>query len=174
MPQLTDAERQFVRNETIVSIVLNALVSAVFVWLLFRGKSEVGLWGMDGLAFDLLPTTFMITFMMTLGLSLVIRRRVGRGSAPRLGWVRAEHPWLRFLPAWLLPRALLLAAGMMVLFVPATVGLLIAAGWHPMAIGHVYLFKVIYGALMGLVATPVILLAALADRAGAPATQPIL
>ena len=64
-----ESERAIVMRETMISTVPNALVSAAFVWLLFAGQATVSLWGISGLAFDLVPTTFMLTLMTTIGLT---------------------------------------------------------------------------------------------------------
>jgi len=51
--------RSYLLRETAISMGINAVLSAVFVFLIFRGKTKIGLWGAGGLAFNFVPQTFM-------------------------------------------------------------------------------------------------------------------
>ena len=141
--------------EAAISIVPNAVVSAFFVWLLFRGVDAIPLWGMKGVAFDLLPTTFMLTLMTAFALTLIVRARRRKGLAAATGAAR--------LPRHLVLRAVSLALLMCLLFVPASVGLL-SLGWDgDWSYNRMMVFKIVYGVAVGLVATPLVVLAALRD-----------
>jgi hypothetical protein len=150
--------QKYVLVETIISAVINAVVSALFVWIVFHGLKNVVMWGPNGLAFDLVPTTFMITLMTCIALTLVTRKRMRKGIVPHLSGPRVFQ-----LPKNAILRGLTMAVVATVLLVPATVGILIAANAAPMAYGHVMIYKIVYGALLGLVVTPVILINALKD-----------
>lgn len=149
--------RQMLRTEAAISIVPNALVSALFVWLLFRDADRIGLWGMQGIAFDLVPTTFMLTLMTTIGLTIVVRRRVRAGAArPAAGTTQLpRHPVLR---------GIVLGFAMLLLFVPASVLVLHLFGAGGWSFGEMLVFKIAYGVAVGVVATPIVVLAALRDR----------
>lgn len=150
--------RAFIRQQVIVAVVANALISALFVWLFFGGQTRVGLWGERGLAFDLVPTVFMITLMTTIGLTFFTRAQVRRGALPRLDGVRARLP--RFPPL----RGLALAVAFTLAVVPLSVALLSILWGEDWRLAVVYPFKMAFGALLGVLVTPVILRAALADR----------
>lgn len=142
--------------ESAISIVPNALVSALFVWLIFRGADTIPLWGTQGVAFDLLPTTFMLTLMTTIALTLIVRARRRKG-------LPAATPGSLGLPRNVVLRAVALALLLCVVFVPATVlvlGLVWDADW---SYDQMMVFKIAYGISVGLVATPLVVLAALRD-----------
>lgn len=155
-----ESERAIVMRETMISTVPNALVSAAFVWLLFGGQATVSLWGMSGLAFDLVPTTFMLTLMTTIALTLIFRKRrrgTSRADAPGSGGPLPlpHHPVLR---------GIVLAVLLSVLFVPASVAVLSAIWIEDWSYARVLWFKIVYGILVGWAATPLVVLAALRER----------
>lgn len=153
----TDETRRTLKTEAAISIIPNAVVSALFVWLLFRGVKRISLWGIEGVAFDLVPTTFMLTLMTTIGLTIIVRRRVRAGKAKHAaGNTRLpRNPVLRGIALGLI---------MLLLFVPASVmalNLFWAGDW---SFNQMLLFKIFYGIAVGLIATPLVVLAALRDR----------
>lgn len=155
---VTESHKRYVRTETFFSIVLNMAVSALFVWIVFRGQSEIGLWGMNGLAFDLVPTTFMITLMTTIALTLITRKRVRNNKVAAI-----TSPSLRGVPRFFLLRALLFAIVATAVLVPAMTGLLHLMQVTPVSYSWAMVFKLIYGGLLAVLITPLILIAALRD-----------
>ncbi len=155
---------RFLTIEITISCVINMVVNGLFVWLLFGGMAEIPLWTMQGLAFDLVPTTFMITFMMTLVLTLVTRFRVRKGSAPGFGWDRRDHPFWGKFPRAPYLRAPMLAFIMLLVLVPPQVLVLWALDLAPFSFTTVVIYKVFYGLVLSLIVTPLILIPALADK----------
>ena len=153
---LGSGQRRFVLVETVVNSVVSGLLSAAFVWLVFGGRDVIPLWGMDGLAFDLVPTAFMITLMMTLGLTLFTRWRCRKGSAPVLSGRNR-------LPGNVVLRALAMALIATVLLVPASVALLALLGPESWSYSAVMLFKIVYGVVLAAVITPIIVMGAMRD-----------
>lgn len=152
----SDTHRRFVRNEVIVNSIISAVLSAGFVWLIFGGRPRAPLWGMDGVAFDFVPMTFAISFMMTLGLTLYTRKRAATGKAPIL----SSRPRLpRILPARMVANGLL----MTLLLVPLIVALLWLAGRRDYAYAEIMAMKMLYGAIVAAVVTPLIITEALRD-----------
>lgn len=159
-PVHNDPARSVVLRETLISTLPNAVVSAGFVWLVFRGQSVIPLWGMNGLAFDLVPTTFMLTLMTTIALTLLLRKRRRDGAFADQRDAAAPLP----LPHNPVLRGAMLGAALLVLFVPVSV-LVLGAVWQgdwPFA--QVLVFKIAYGVVVGWVATPLVVLAALRER----------
>ena len=151
------ATQRVLAVEAAIYIVPNALVSALFVWLLFRSVDAVPLWGMQGVAFDLVPTTFMLTLMTTIGLTLVVRARTRKGA------VHAADAGFPALPHNVVARALVLALTATVMLVPVSVivlHLLWAGNW---SYDTIMIFKVGYGVAVGLVVTSIVVLAAMRD-----------
>ncbi len=150
------ALRRFLAVEIVINAIASGILSAVFVWLMFGGVAQVPLWGMHGLAFDLVPTTFMITLMMTLGLTVFTRWRCATGRAPTCAGATR-------LPRRLFWRALLLAVVLTLILVPPGIIALGMLGPDPWRYGSVMLFKIIYGVLLAAAITPIIVLAAMRE-----------
>lgn len=151
-------QQRFLVVQLAVSAVLNALISALFVWLVFRGTDRITLWGGTGLAADLVPTTFMITLMSTIALTLATRGAVRAGKLEIRGsrWRIPRNPFLR---------GLLFAAAATLLLVPLTALVLWAIWSGDWSYDKVMLFKIAYGVALGFVVTPIIISAAAADPA---------
>ena len=164
MTTLTSVQARFLRNETVASVVINALLAALFARLVFGGRQQVDLWGSAGLAWDLVPTAFLIAFIMTLIVTMLTWRRLRAGSAPSVAWARAQHAWLGGLPRSLPLRAVAMGLLSVVLFVPPAVLVLYQGQLCPMAPAGVYGVKIVFSAAVALVFTPVVLLAAMSDR----------
>lgn len=149
--------KRYVAVETAVGVVLNIVVGALFVWLMFGGRARVGLWGADGLAFDLVPTVFMITLMTTVALTLITRARIRKGAVPPM------RDSGRPIPGIVPLRALLFALVATVAIVPLSVAILWLVWRGDWSFGAVMGFKIAYCAVLGLLVTPPILRAALRD-----------
>ncbi|MEQ5788881.1 hypothetical protein J3454_13360 [Erythrobacter sp. NFXS35] len=151
--------RGIVLRETLISTLPNAVVSAGFVWLLFREQATIPLWGMNGLAFDLVPTTFMLTLMTTIALTLVFRKRRRDGVLPSAG----ASPAPLALPHNPLLRGLVFGIGLLLLFVPISVFALSAIWRGDWTYAEVLAFKIVYGVLVGWAATPLVVLAVMRE-----------
>ncbi len=150
---MSDDERRFLNVQLAIAAVLNAVISALFVWLMFGGVERIPLWGMNGLAFDLVPTTFMITLATTIALTIATRAKFGSGGARR------------GVPANPVLRALVFAPAATGLIVPPMVLVLALLWQEPWSYGQVMVFKVIYGVALGFLITPLIVRAAFPARA---------
>lgn len=142
---------RYVMIETILSVILNTIVGGIFVFVMFGGMEQIGLWGEAGLAFDLVPTVFMITLMTTIALTLLTRSRMRAGKvAPIVMDSR--------LPKNPILRGLVLAVSATIAIVPVSVLILwliwpTTGDWSFVA---VLIFKCIFSALLGLLVTPII------------------
>jgi hypothetical protein len=149
---------RYILVETAISMAINAAISAGFALLVFGGRAEIGLWGPGGLAFDFAPQTFMIAGMSVLVPTTLTRRRIRTGLLPP-----GNGPPSRF-PRNLLARALLVALAATIALGGAAVAILAATWSGPAAFAAVLPLKIIYGAGVALVVTPLALKAALLDR----------
>ncbi|MEE4209054.1 MAG: hypothetical protein V2I43_07300 [Parvularcula sp.] len=173
---MTEEHRRYVRTETIVSIILSIILSLVFAWLVFPKTGSIPFGGMGGMAFDLVPTTFMIVLMTTVALSLLTRARKKKGTVSALDL--SEVPQGRSvvlakrLPGHFILRALALAVGACAVFLPLMIGMLTVLNVSEMSFAPFLVFKAIYGAFLAAIFTPTILIAALAEeRTAIPATS---
>ena len=151
--------RSVILRETLISTVPTAVISAGFVWLVFGGAERVGLWGTSGLAFDLVPTTFMLALMTTIGLTLLLRKRRRDGTLP--DWPAGDRPLP--LPRHPVLRGVVLGLALLLAFVPLSV-LCLATVWQgDWPFGQVLWFKIVYGVIVGWAATPLVVLAVLRE-----------
>lgn len=103
----------------------------------------------------------MITLMSVLVPSALARRRLRMGALKRYGPARART-WPRNL--WW--RALLIAVAMTVVLGGVSLGLLALAWKGPVDFRTAFVFKLFYGALVALIATPFSLRIALTEDLG--------
>ena len=154
--------RRFLTLEMAMAAFFNGLINIGMAHAVFGGKDSIALMGTDGLAFDLVATTFFTGSLMVLLLTPILRRRVARGSAPSLA--RRDLPWpASKLPRNTLLRAVLLGAAGTAVIVPAMVTGLNVAGLHAFAFDSVVVFKAVFGALLGVAAAPQVILPAISS-----------
>ena len=144
----------YVRKETLVSMVINGVLSAVFFLLVFGLPDSVAVWGVANWVFDFLPQSFMITLMSTLVPGALTAKRLKAGVIQPAAF------------ATRLPRSLPLRAVLLAVLATATgtalvAGLAILTGINELGLIPALGFKVIYGIALGAVVTPIGLRAAL-------------
>lgn len=151
-----------VRTQTLVSVAVYAFIPTALLWL-FRVPGPATVFGERSLIGPALAPALLGTFMMTIGLTLMIRAQVRRATMPALVWAAADRDAARRLPRSLLARAAVLALGATVVFVPAALALVGVAGVLPLSREGFAVFNIVYGACIGAVVTRYVVLAALAD-----------
>lgn len=137
----------YIRRETLVSVVINCVLSALFFWLVFRGVDPVPMWGIGNWVFDFMPQGFMIALMSTLVPGAMT------GKAIRAGRITADGPRSR-LPGNLLARALLLASASALLGAGLVTVFVTGIGVTHLPGTTALLLKVAYGAILAAVVTP--------------------
>ena len=154
--KLAMSHRAYLVRETVISILINAALSAAFVFIMFGGVDPVPVRGLGGAVFDFLPQTFMISLMSTLVPSALTAKRLRTGS-------------ITALPASMhkLPKALLLRSVTVAVVTTIALGIAAAATFYVAGIGSLpfatlLVTKILYGALVALIVTPVVLNDALA------------
>jgi hypothetical protein len=152
---MTDAQRRYVRTEMIVAAIINAILSIVFMLIMFGGQQTVAVSGRGGLVVDAVPQTLMIALMSTLVPTILTRRRIAMARiAPLLG-----------SPRW--PRNVLMRSGLVASGTAAIAWILHAIVMPP--IGPIWpflpalVFKVVYGAILGATISRYAVTAALKD-----------
>jgi hypothetical protein len=148
---------RYIVIETLISMAINAAMSAAFAFLVFGGSAEIDLWGAGGLALDFAPQTFMIALMSALVPTALTRRRVRAGTLSR------GSGQLSRLPRNLLIRALVAASVATVLLGGVAIAVLAATWSGALSFAAVLPLKIIYGAAVALLVTPLALRAALSD-----------
>lgn len=153
----SDNRRLYLVRETAISMLINAALSALFVFLVFGGRDRVGLWGSGGLAVDFLPQTFIIAFMATFVPSALTRRALRKGTVPSTNCSASR------LPRNLLVRSLAIAALVSLIAVPAMI-LVVATEWGgSMRFSMLLPLKIAYGAGIACMVTCYAIRAALSE-----------
>lgn len=100
-------------NETIVNTMISIPMYLLTAWLTFPQTQPIPLWGLHGVAFDLIPATFIPAIIMALATTLVLRARIRKGMTAA---GRFSPPLPRQLPL----RLLVIGAGALIIMVPIT------------------------------------------------------
>ncbi|MBI1684095.1 hypothetical protein [Caulobacter hibisci] len=158
------AHRRYVAVETAVSVVINIILSGAFTWLFFGGRTSIAYAGPHGYGVDVFPQTFAIALMSVLVPSLLTRKRLASGKAQPL----AGAGWL---PARLVLRAPLLAVAATTLLGGGFYGLGQFGLPQTVTVSTLLAIKLVYGALVAVVVTPIGLIAALKEPARPVATD---
>ena len=153
---LNPQHRRYVAAETAISVVINVALSAAFAWAMFGGRDVIAAGGAKGFAVDFLPQTFMISLMSVVVPTLLTRKRLSSG---RLDGVEVSRPPL---PLWM--RAPLMAITATLLIGGAST--LLSPTLAPNGLGFWALLpiKLIYGAVVAILLTPLGLVLALRER----------
>ena len=148
---------RYILAETAISTVINAAISAGFAFLVFGGRADIRLWGPGGLAVDFAPQSFMIAMMSVLVPTALTRRRI------RTGLLRPGGGSPSRLPRNLFVRALLVALAATAILGGIAVVILAAAWSGPIGFAAALPLKIVYGAAVAAIVTPLALKAALLD-----------
>lgn len=154
------------RRETISNVIASAVIAGLIAWLAFRRATGIEPFAAPpGGVFGIIPGTFNFSLLVTVVLTLILRRRFRGGPAFVTGSGEGSR---RQLPANVVVRALVLAAGATLLFVPATMLLIwlgTRAGLLPVtwSVSGMITFFVVYFVLLTWALTPVIVKGALND-----------
>jgi len=167
---VSPAQRRYLLVEQgIGAAIFNFVLNAAIAWLVFRSQDAVPLWGDRSIAGDTIATSMILPFLTTLIVTPTARRQVRTGRVVSLGWTRATHPTLGWLPRGTLARAFVLGVVCAVVLSPLT--LLVLAMLHvaDLGLGRFVVFKASFAAFEALLVTPVVSLWAIAE---APGTRP--
>jgi len=149
--------------------IFNFALNAAIAWLLFRSRDVVPLWGDRSIAGDTIATSMILPFLTTLIVTPTARRQVRAGRVVSLGWSRATHPTLGWLPRGTLARAFVLGIVCALVLSPLTLLVLAVLHVAHLGLGRFVVFKASLAAFEALLVTPVVSLWAIAE---APGTRP--
>jgi hypothetical protein len=158
---LNPQQRAAVRNETVVAVVINAIIITALLWLAGIAP-PAALRGSDGLLAGMAKGAGIPTFLMTLIATKVIRGRVR--ATPALALPRADLPApVRALPGNVFVRAVVMA--LVAIAVLVVVGAVVATLLDilPLDGRGFVIFNIVFGAVVGLATAPIVVLRALAD-----------
>jgi len=147
----------YIRRETLVSIVINTVLSLAFFVAVFGRARAVPVWGVGHYVFDFGPQAFMIALMATLVPGALAARALRAGRV--VPWVGRSR-----LPASLVLRALLLAGISAALAVAGAGVALRALGATALPYAPALAAKLVFAVALAAIVTPAGLRAALSRR----------
>lgn len=147
----------YIRKETLISMLINGVLSLVFFLIVFDRSATLPVWGFGNWVFDYLPQSFMIALMSTLVPGALTAKRLKSGTLK-------PAPYNSRLPSSIVARAIVMAVftaplGTVVIALATRLAGLEAIGWM-----YALALKVMYGAGLGAIITPIGLRAALRRR----------
>jgi hypothetical protein len=151
---MTREASAYMARETVVSLFFSIALSEFFGWLIFHGSSIVAPWGPHGLVADAVPQTFMMTLMCVLIPSLLTRVRLGKGQCANVRVLPGLETAAAPTRSGIALRAAIIAVVVMAIGVGATAAVMATAFPEGMAFPVMMAFKGVYGAIVGLVVTP--------------------
>ncbi|MFW0796824.1 hypothetical protein AAFP30_23670 [Gordonia sp. CPCC 205515] len=144
----------YIRRETAISIVINTVLSLLFFLVVFGFGKQVQVWGLGNYVFDFVPQGFMIALMATLVPGAMA------GKALRAGRIAPSAERSR-LPAALWQRSLVMAVGSALISVALAAVVMALIGADTLPFAAALAGKLVYGAALAAVVTPIGLRAAL-------------
>lgn len=148
--------RYLVIEHGIVPVVINVVLNGVIAWVMFGDRSSVWVWGVDGLAGDVIATTLLLPALLCLIATPMARRQVRAGKVPPLRWNRREHPLIDWLPRRTRTRALTLGAAATLTIAPTTLAILAAANIDALSVDAFLAFKALFAGVLATVVGPVV------------------
>jgi len=158
--RIPDVYRSYIRRERLIGVVINLVLSLAFTALLFANVQHVPLWGAGGIAYDLVPTVFMLTLMGSLAMTVTTRKRLRDGVIAPMP-ARLCGRTACALPGHGVLRVALVALVVTVAVVPVSVLVLWLSGLDSMSYQQYLGFKALYGPAVGALSTGIIVKAAL-------------
>jgi len=150
---------RYIATETLLGIVINIIMAAVVAALTNRAEAFNGA-SLAYVASDMAKATVFPILAFGTGLTFATRKRLASGAVTPLA-----TPAAAWAPRNIVLRIVLLAAvAVVVLGAPGTLALHMLGSANALTPLRLMLFKLAYGAVIGVLATPVVLALALHDR----------
>ena len=153
----------YIARETAIGTAINFVIGSAFFLMIFRGQTELQVWGPRGLILDCVPQGFMIGLMSIIPAMLITRRRVDRGLS--FGPAPAA---LGLLPRGVFKRGLVVALSTMASLVAAAAALAWVTGVDTVPFWPAFALKALPGLLAPWVIIPPAILVALSNSPQSP------
>jgi hypothetical protein len=143
----------YIRTQGIICAAINAALNPMVAWIAYRQLDFVPLWGRNSIVVDTAVTSVVLTLLVTLFTTSVLRQALQTGRVRATGGFPRAGRLLSQLPrrAWSL--GLLLGLGIACVLTPLTFGLFKALGFSGLPLSGFALFKAIYTGPLGFVVT---------------------
>ena len=145
---MNNAIRKHVVRETLVSTIINSVLSFGITFLVLGGNDIVH---GQALVIDALPQTFAVAFFSVLVPTILTRKKIKSGQLDTLAFRSTWLPNSAFIRAVLIGLLAAVAGGLAHLVV------LTGMQIEELMIGSVFIYKTLYGAVISILITPVAL-----------------
>src|SRR2546428_6686539 len=110
--------RYLLLEQGVGAAVFNFVINAAIAWAMFRSVAVVPLWGQRSIMGDTIGTCFLLPLITCLIATRLARGHVRAGKVASLGWARASHPALGWLPRATARRGVALGLACIALLAP--------------------------------------------------------
>ena len=143
--------------------VFNFVLNAAIAGAMFRSVDVVPLWGQQSIMGDTIGTCFLLPFLTCLIATRLARGHVRAGKVAPLGWTRASHPLLGWLPQSTARRGVALGLACIALLAPLAFIALRVLDVAGLSFWRFVVFKGGFAAVAAALVTPLVALWAIAE-----------
>ncbi len=155
--------RYLLLEQGVGAAVFNFVLNAAIAWAMFRSVAVVPLWGQQSIMGDTIGTCFLLPVITCFIATRLVRGQVRAGKVAALGWTRASHPVLGWLPQTTGRRGVALGLVSIALLAPLALAALVLLGVAAMPFWHFVVFKAAFAAFAAALVTPLVALWAIAE-----------
>jgi len=155
--------RYLLIEQGVGAAVFNFVLNAAIAWGMFRSAAVVPLWGQQSIMGDTIGTCFLLPLLTSLIATRLVRGHVRAGKVAPLGWSRASHPLLGWLPRSTARRGVALGLACVVVLAPLAFLALSLLGVVSLPFWRFVAFKGGFAALAAALVTPLVALWAIAE-----------
>jgi len=155
--------RYLLVEQGVGAAVFNFVLNAAIAWAMFRSVAVVPLWGQQSIMGDTIGTCFLLPVITCFIATRLVRGQVRAGKVAALGWTRASHPVLGWLPQTTGRRGVALGLVSIALLAPLALAALVLLGVAAMPFWHFVVFKAAFAAFAAALVTPLVALWAIAE-----------
>lgn len=159
--------RWLVVNALGVTAAINVVLNAAIDLLSVANRDTIPMWGPPlvepSVFWTLIGTLFLLPLFTSALSTAAIRRDIQRGTLSRLDGLTSTHPRLAALPVGRWRRGAAIGGIAVAVLAPPLVLLLVLLGSPDLSSGQFVTYQVAFAVLLGMIVTPPIALAAMAE-----------
>lgn len=160
-------KKYIIGEQGIGCAIINFIFGGAGAYFLARSLPAVPMWGSKpgdtSISGDILGTALILTFLVSVIITAVTRKKIKDGQLLPISWRRSSHSLLRLLPANNMLRGLLLGVVFMVILAPIAIFALSVFNVNQMSLWPYITFKASFSAVNAALIGPLAALCAMGD-----------